>query len=264
MKVKIYPYKMGSKSATALARSIGCHKVFPNGGYKPRASHLIVNWGSTLVPSWYQKACDSGAGYLNRPSKVRLASDKLSAFEMMEDNVSIPEFTTRRHEATQWILDGNDVVARHQLHGHSGQGVEVLLHSHYRDDDEDMEPIPSAPLYVKYIKKSKEFRVHVFDGRVIDVQQKRKREGVEVDYKVRSYSNGWVFCRDDIEYDESVAEEAVKAVAAIGLDFGAVDVIWNDYYHKAYVLEVNTAPGLEGATVDSYNQAISNYILENY
>ena len=44
--------------------------------------------------------------------------------------------------------------------------------------------------------------------------------------------------------------EATKAVAALGLDFGAVDVIYNEKYGRAYVLEVNTAPGLgEGIAI---------------
>ncbi|MNY63636.1 hypothetical protein D3C86_2006230 [compost metagenome] len=45
------------------------------------------------------------------------------------------------------------------------------------------------------------------------------------------------------------------AVNAIGLTFGAVDVIWNEYRHQAYVLEVNTAPGLTGTTLEKYAEA---------
>jgi D-alanine-D-alanine ligase-like ATP-grasp enzyme len=37
-----------------------------------------------------------------------------------------------------------------------------------------------------------------------------------------------------------------------GLDFGAVDVIWNAQKEKPYVLEINTAPGLEGQTIADY------------
>ena len=36
-----------------------------------------------------------------------------------------------------------------------------------------------CPLYVKYKKKKAEYRVHVFDGKIMDVQQKKKRRGVE-------------------------------------------------------------------------------------
>jgi D-alanine-D-alanine ligase-like ATP-grasp enzyme len=44
------------------------------------------------------------------------------------------------------------------------------------------------------------------------------------------------------------------------LDFGAVDVIYNRAQDKAYVLEVNTAPGLEGSTLDNYVEAIQKVL----
>ena len=48
------------------------------------------------------------------------------------------------------------------------------------------------------------------------------------------------------------------AVTALGLEFGAVDIIYNDKSKKLFVLEVNTAPGIEGATVTKYKDAILN------
>jgi hypothetical protein len=34
-----------------------------------------------------------------------------------------------------------------------------------------------------------------------------------------------------------------------------VDIGWNRHEAQGYVYEVNTAPGLEGATIDSYRRA---------
>jgi glutathione synthase/RimK-type ligase-like ATP-grasp enzyme len=48
----------------------------------------------------------------------------------------------------------------------------------------------------------------------------------------------------------------LAAVSALGLDFGAVDIIWNEREDKCYVLEVNTAPGLQGSTLENYANAI--------
>jgi hypothetical protein len=42
------------------------------------------------------------------------------------------------------------------------------------------------------------------------------------------------------------------------LDFGAVDLIWNENQNVVYVLEVNTAPGMEGTTLENYCDAFSN------
>ena len=77
-----------------------------------------------------------------------------------------------------------------------------------------------------------------------------------MDYQVRNHENGWVYCRDDLDVPASVFSDATSAVAALGLDFGAVDIIWNQNQARSYVLEVNTAPGLEGTTLTKYVEAI--------
>src|SRR5690606_23689172 len=126
------------------------------------------------------------------------------------------------------------------------------------------EGFTNSEFWVKYKKKKDEFRVHVAFGRVIDVQRKALRqtdhEGnpidtTKIDFRIRNLAHGFIFKRHDISVPSCVTEEAVKAVEALGLDFGAADVIYNAAEGKAYVLEVNTAPGLEGTTVESYTNA---------
>ena len=51
-------------------------------------------------------------------------------------------------------------------------------------------------------------------------------------------------------------EKRNAAIKALGLDFGAVDIIYNEAEDQHYVLEVNTAPGLEGTTLQKYTEAI--------
>jgi hypothetical protein len=117
----------------------------------------------------------------------------------------------------------------------------------------------NAPLYVKYLKKKYEFRVHVFCGEVIDyVEKKAKldRDPSTFNEYVRSHANGWMFCRDGVYHSDGVKAEAVKAVSALDLDFGAVDVIIHE--GLPYVLEVNTAPALEGTTLERYAYAINS------
>jgi glutathione synthase/RimK-type ligase-like ATP-grasp enzyme len=45
----------------------------------------------------------------------------------------------------------------------------------------------------------------------------------------------------------------------MGLDFGAVDIGHRLIDNQFFVFEVNTAPGLEGTTLDKYAKAIYNY-----
>jgi hypothetical protein len=123
--------------------------------------------------------------------------------------------------------------------------------------------LPAAPLYTKYVKKKREFRVHIlarpgpgddaFD--VLHLQQKKRRSGVEVNNQIRSWDNGWVFCVRNVAPPECVASAAKAAVAALGLHFGAVDVGYNERAGTACVYEVNTAPSLIGATLDVYAAA---------
>lgn len=185
---------------------------------------------------------------------VALASNKLSTFRALEnkDGIRIPLFTTDRSVAAGWIRDGVVVVCRTQLSGHSGAGI-VL------SSTED--GLVDAPLYVQYIKKQQEFRVHVAFGEVIDVQEKRKRKELPEDFatnfQIRNHQTGWVYCREDIEVPDGMLEMGVQVVRELGLEFGAVDIIYNAKQNACYCLEVNTAPGLEGSTVDKYAEVFA-------
>ncbi len=82
----------------------------------------------------------------------------------------------------------------------------------------------------------------------------------QVNWKIRSYANGFLFSRYGIYPSEARDQLAVKAVAALGLDFGAVDLIEDK--GKFYVLEVNTAPGIEDEMVPIYAEAIKELAIE--
>ena len=240
------PYKLGSNSAKLLAQrftELRGRKVFQvardSKTYKNKRTPIIINWGCSDAPCWYKGVNK----WINNPLSTRVAGNKLLTFQALQQagNVNIPEFTYERNIAAAW---GTTIVARGTLTGHSGIGISICNVG---------EDIPVVPLYVKYIKKQKEFRVHVIFGKVVDIQQKKKREGFEnANFQVRNHANGWVYCRENITEPAGLRDNALNAVAALGLAFGAVDIIWNEKQNKCYVLEVNTAPGLEGSSVKMY------------
>ena len=250
MRYIIYPYKMGSASARLLANGLEALRVYPNRRYRYRVGDVIVNWGNQYIPNW---EVPDPSFVLNPLLPVALASDKLATLSVLRQfGVSVPEFTTQVDEARRWLQENCTVVRREILHGSGGRGIDILEGPEATAQD--------APLFTKYVKKRNEYRIHVFKGRVIHIQEKRKRRGGEVtSTQVRNLSTGWVFCQDDVNPHDNVLIEATAAVVSLGLDFGAVDVIWNDYYEKAYVLEVNTAPGLEGTTLQKYIEAIQQF-----
>jgi hypothetical protein len=109
--------------------------------------------------------------------------------------------------------------------------------------------------YSKYIPTSREFRVHAFRGEVLKISEKllTDQEKFEVPW-IRNFDNGYTFrqVRDLRGFLRTRVEDAGKnAVDALGLDFGAVDVILGDD-GEVYVLEVNTGPGLADASLEVY------------
>ena len=250
--IYIYPYKMGSQSAkllraglsTALGKRI--KMVHPTGKFRPRRDDIVINWGNNTQPNWKFTHQD-----LNAPACVVAATNKAATFGLLKvNNVPTPDYTQVKDEAQAWVNDGCTVVVRHTTTGHSGQGIEII----------ETGEVPEAPLYVKYKKKRSEWRVHVCKGKVIDTCQKKKRNATErpasFNTRIRSYDNGWVFCRLDIVPDLRRDELAINSIKAIGLDFGAVDIIYNESEDTYYTLEVNTAPGIEGTTLERYVEAL--------
>lgn len=252
MKLVFYPYKMFSQSAKVLARALSTKRVKSNGRYVPKRKHIIVNWGSSVTPNWWSYVGSRAVEVLNAPAAVKVAKNKLATLQALRGaNILVPHFTTSREEAVNWIEDDEKkVMCRTLLESYGGKGIVVA---------KEVEDLVSAPLYTRYVKKSHEFRVHVFKGAVIDYVQKKKKNGVEpTNSYVRNVENGWVFCREDIEVRDDVKALAISAIAALGLDFGAVDII-RGKDNRNYVLEINTAIGMEGTTVERYREALANY-----
>ena len=72
---------------------------------------------------------------------------------------------------------------------------------------------------------------------------------------LRSNKLGWKFIIVK-KYPNKLAEVAIKAVKALGLDFGAVDCCL-DNTNVPYVFEVNSGPGLEATSLDKYIEAFN-------
>ena len=172
-----------------------------------------------------------------------------------EHQVSCPAWTTDPNEVAN--LGSKTVFARRLINSTGGRGiVEFQVGTEER--------IVQAPLYTAYIPKKAEYRYHIFNGKVIDVQQKRKRRDHDEDRntRVRNLSNGYVYCRDGISPPDGAADLAIRAVAAVGYQYGAVDMVYNEKQNKCYVLEVNSRPGLMGTTLERYTEAlITSYNL---
>lgn len=248
MTYRVIPYRVGSAGAKALATALQGRVLKLQGSrYVRKARDTIINWGNTDPP--YVDDVLNGRG-------IRTASNKLAFFQRVAGRGEvdiIPTFWTDRASIPD---DAFPIVCRTVLAGHSGEGIVIA------NTRADLVP---APLYVRYIKKKHEYRIHV--GRITDnaqellenrltiisEQKKVKRADVEnANFQIRNHANGFIFQRHGIVVPESVRDVARRALACTDLDFGAADVIFNEREGRPYVLEINTAPGLEGQTVTDY------------
>lgn len=242
-RIILVPYKLGSATCKAIKDALiqagqRCLRVAVDSRtFRAKPSDKLIYYGGTQ----------------QRPERLTsinpdrsIAQNKLTAFRAFEAaGLSTVPWTTEMEIANDWLRQGKQVVARATLTGHSGIGITI----HNTRDN----PLPVAPLYTQYVKKTYECRIHIYKGRMIDAQIKRKvRDAEENDPLIRNIHTGWVYCREDFVANQVAIDLAIAAVAACNLDFGAVDLIYNKHYNQFYILEVNTAPGLTGTTLTNY------------
>lgn len=241
--------------AEDLWRSTGLLRLKQESRWVPKPGDVIINWGCS--DSQYSRS--RGVTWLNHPDIVRTKQHKLQQYQKFTPNVPTVEWTTDKAQVCQWLTRGKTVYCRVRGASFGGRGIQVITGEKRRAYTP--ESIPDAEVYTLKFSARREYRVHVFCDKAIDVTQKRRRNGAD-SAAVRSFGNGYVFCHDNVEqYPQSMVDACRSAVTALGLQFGAVDVLLKDDGTCA-VLEVNSAPGIEGTTYEKYKVAITEYILE--
>ena len=188
-------------------------------------------------------------------SAVANAIDKKTAFLIMKEaGVPVPEFTTDINVARGW-LDRRETIAvfcRTEVDAARGNGIVVARRA--------AELVP-APLYTKYVRKVHEYRIHAMKGEVFYVNKKQRRlDAPRGEQLVRSGREGWFFVHLDLpQWPNANARNAAgQAVAALGLDFGGVDVGVSED-GTATVYEVNTAPEIGRNTAAAYKAAFQQH-----
>ena len=248
----ILPYKMSSKSARLLRDSLRvefprCRMVYPDRAYRPKANHLIINWGYGGRTTWDIQHTDQ---MLNKPYAVSRSANKI------ETIVRLPAPTRPAHwTERQCIPEDAPVFCRTLLTSHGGNGIIIA---------NNRSELVDAPLYTKSYNVAYEYRVHCTPTQVIDVVQKKRmstatceERGIVRNELIRNHDNGWVFARGDINVSQAILDAAMSAVGALGLDFGAVDIAKTHQNEKPIVVfEINSAPGLDegGTTLQQYLQ----------
>lgn len=202
----------------------------------------IIRWGNSYTSA-------RGRNTLNSASAISNNVDKLGSLRQMENaGVPVPEFS---QDASDMDYSGNSVVLGRGAE-HAG-GTDIEIFNSRRDARRS-----NCDFCVQYIRSQSEFRVHVVDGNIIKVSQKVYRgDSSEPNHpKIRNYDNDYHFLNP--RERPSGLFQGVAAVEAMNLDFGAVDMIF-DQSNRPYVLEVNTAPSCDPPTLEEYGDAFAEW-----
>jgi len=109
----------------------------------------------------------------------------------------------------------------------------------------------AATHFMEYVNADREYRVHIFKGKSIRISEKVfvREQGERKCYTIKpQHPVG------------NVRKAAKKAVEALGLDFGAVDILAaGDENEQVWVLEVNAAPGLGGSMPRLYARVFEQW-----
>jgi hypothetical protein len=220
---------------------------------------VIINYGRSQWPVWWR----DDLTIVNSPDAVAICCNKLKCLKAL-NKALVPtlDWTDNQGIANDWVRDGKRVFARTILNGKKGKGIVILSPG---------APYVGAPLYTKEYAKKHEFRVFVGGGKVLDIVQKKKmsdeklaRMGIKrVDMDSRNYKKGWVFAHKDMNLGPKGAINAgkicVDALAACGLDYGAVDLLYKKH-DDMVVCEINSAPEMRRSNT-TWN-AMKAYFLE--
>lgn len=201
---------------------------------------VLIRWGS-----------QSGVPYrptnsINMRDAIGRATDKLTSLgAMRESGVPTPNF------AENPAILKAPLLGRNRSHT---RGSDIVLCMQLSDTER-----ADREYFVEYVPTNTEYRVHVFNNRIIRVAEKVLTNPDDACAWIRNHEHGYTFRRPRGGLGALQEAIAVQAVAAHRLTFGAVDMILGDD-GQTYVLEVNTAPACSPRTGRAYVEAMVEHL----
>jgi glutathione synthase/RimK-type ligase-like ATP-grasp enzyme len=254
------------------------------GTAKPTGTKPILCWGTKT-----KKDVDFGARKVyNNPNAIKVNRHKFKALQKMDAaGVRVAPYTT---DATQvgagdWTYP---IIARTNYH-QGGAGFWLCLNKVQLDravqegaqyfqkfidvkDEYRLHVVDGEIIHaVKKVPRTnlKEAFVNYWENHITNFAAKRdtnvdeatmtlvlermaRKMATSVDMITRSNTRGWKFSRVRPQHlSDDLKNQAKEAVAALNLDYGAVDCCL-DADGTAYIIEVNTGPGLDGTSFDAW------------
>jgi hypothetical protein len=186
---------------------------------------------------------------LNTAPAVNLASDGLKSLQVLHEKgvpCVEPVINPGREDYP--------LVGRKLRNHVAGKTLSVLT----QPPEESFEE--SFKYYTRYREISKEFRVHVFNSRVLKAFRKVPR-AENPHPKIRTSQRGWGYKKVNwSKYYAAGTEVAVLAVQTLGLTYAGVDMA-KGKDGSWFVIEVNTGPALNSKTLPLYASRFNAHLL---
>lgn len=218
---------------------------------------VVVRWGDTSNSEI--DGVLSQNRILNKASAISKNTNKLKSLKLFgSSGLNIPKIFESKQAINRFPVLGRDK-------NHHG-GLDIVIINGSNDGNNNLNKIPNKDFYVEVIKSIREYRVHIFNDEVIRVTRKvfrgHDKDGVPVTQEgiIKNDTYGWGHNNVNVDnLNPEFISASKKALKAIGLDFGAVDLLISTN-EKPYVLEVNSSPRLNSIGLEIYAEAIKNYV----
>lgn len=260
----------GCHSGRALRKELAQELGEPVGGgfpsrfkkslQKGNAPHAVINLGTT-------DDYDYEGPLMNSQAMVRSAANKRQArITFQEQEVAAPALYLEVKDIPK--RGGYPVIGRTSYHS-KGRGFWFCRNV----TEARSAKRAGATHFLEFIPGAREYRVHVFvkTGHMDKPSEERKPEhfisakisekvwegrgkAPEKDQLQKNHAFGWTFLgpQDRDEGELGVVRHTAKvAMASLGLDFGAVDIMFRLRNKRPFTLEINSTPSLADEQADT-------------
>ena len=212
---------------------------------------------------------------INTPEGCKTSGDKIlmkqkfieneiptAEYAIITPNIGVDAFKERLH---QLLPEWKRMIIKHK-HSSKGNGI-YFIESIEALDEWLARNNPQNFIFEKYYTYSKEYRLHVDDTEGC-FYTCRKMLKNDADVRWHRHENNSVWILEDNElFDkpnnwDNIVQDCMKAIKAVGLNIGAVDVKVQTHKEnpKYIILETNSAPALGEVGIEKYKEALINYI----
>lgn len=228
----------------------------------------------------------------NHPNKIKSNRDKVAALKLFKAaKVSVADFSedfakagskefpfplvlrTKFHQggAGFWLCLNKDMVAQA-----AKEGAQYMQNYIHIKDEYRLHIVGDKVIYaVKKVQRDNHLGAFVEHfTEYVDNAAAKKKENLDkdtvafvlgklakkfatgADMIIRSNTRGWKFSKvADGNLNNALATEAVNAIKALGLDYGAVDCC-TTVDGGCAIIECNSGPGLDGTSFDAWTTAL--------